>query len=341
MSQIPKDNIERFFYWMQERYQIHHLRQQGCPKPWTNDPVLQSVFFTCPYREDDKTTAWFRENIRQPLRDDQEVLFAILAFRLFNYIPTGKALLGESVASLHDRKADLSLPIKKPNLFTHWNKKGANDALWAQQDRHGKVFTGAYIIKLYNGVAKIDAACDILELIWQDREQLYDDLLNQTSKFGTRWGEPRSMQFACNRIMQYPQMGPFMSYEVVCDLRYTHVLEDAPDKLTWANLGPGANRGLWRLFPYKGVSLDRGATPNYPQALAKMRELLRLAPEYLPKAGWTTQKGTIAAWGPSVYKIPKMPALEMREIEHSLCEFDKYERARLGDGSLKRMYDGR
>ena len=32
------------------------------------------------------------------------------------------------------------------------------------------------------------------------------------------------------------------------------------------------------------------------------------------------------------------PQLEMREIEHSLCEFDKYERARLGKGTLRAKY---
>ncbi len=29
------------------------------------------------------------------------------------------------------------------------------------------------------------------------------------------------------------------------------------------------------------------------------------------------------------------PPLELREIEHSLCEFDKYERVRLGEGKPK------
>ena len=32
-------------------------------------------------------------------------------------------------------------------------------------------------------------------------------------------------------------------------------------------------------------------------------------------------------------KLPGwIPSLEMRDIEHSLCEYDKYERARLGQG---------
>jgi hypothetical protein len=33
-----------------------------------------------------------------------------------------------------------------------------------------------------------------------------------------------------------------------------------------------------------------------------------------------------------------MPSVEMRDIEHSLCEFDKYERVRLGEGRPRMKY---
>jgi hypothetical protein len=33
-----------------------------------------------------------------------------------------------------------------------------------------------------------------------------------------------------------------------------------------------------------------------------------------------------------------VPMLEMRDIEHSLCEFDKYERVRLGQGRPRSKY---
>ena len=33
-----------------------------------------------------------------------------------------------------------------------------------------------------------------------------------------------------------------------------------------------------------------------------------------------------------------VPDLEMRDIEHSLCEFDKYERVRLGEGKPRSLY---
>lgn len=326
LPSIPKDPLERFFYWTQERYQIHHLRQQGCPKPWSKDPVMQSVFFTNPYREMDRTTVWFREAYRDKWKDHKNVLFGTLAFRLFNLISTGNMLL-------------------EYNLLNSWQSHVCLKELRKLVAAKKQVFTGAYIIKLYNGMPKIEAAVDILSLVWRDREQLYLDLVDNNPK-----SHPMSLEVATSRLMQYPQMGPFMSYEVVCDLRYTHILENAPDKLTWANLGPGANRGLYRVFPTPMVSYARGETPKFPGALQKMRELLRLSKDYLPSKQWQVEGEPIIhslkIGGRQVkaprktYIIPKMPVLEMREIEHSLCEFDKYERARLCDGNIKRNYQG-
>ena len=47
---------EQFLYWFKERHQIYLKRQRGEPPPWTDDEVLQSYYFTNPYREHDKTT---------------------------------------------------------------------------------------------------------------------------------------------------------------------------------------------------------------------------------------------------------------------------------------------
>jgi hypothetical protein len=32
------------------------------------------------------------------------------------------------------------------------------------------------------------------------------------------------------------------------------------------------------------------------------------------------------------------PSWEMRDVEHTLCEFDKYERIRLGEGRTRGVY---
>ena len=106
-----------------------------------------------------------------------------------------------------------------------------------------------------------------------------------------------------------------MSYEVVTDLNYTPVLEAAKDQFTWANAGPGAKRGLNRIHLR---DLKKGM--NQQVANTEMQLLLAEAPKYCK---------------------PHVPIarVDMRTIEHSLCEWDKYERVRLGQGTPRSRYN--
>ena len=107
-----------------------------------------------------------------------------------------------------------------------------------------------------------------------------------------------------------------MSYEVVTDLNYTPVLDKAKDRFSWANAGPGAKRGLNRIH-------DRPLTKrlNAYQSNREMQDLLKDSARYLGR------------------HIPILE-VDMRCIEHSLCEWDKYERVRLAQGSPRSKYNG-
>ena len=103
-----------------------------------------------------------------------------------------------------------------------------------------------------------------------------------------------------------------MTKEVLQDAMHTPVLRDATDRNTYCPAGPGARRGLNRVHGRRvGQSLDEG------RALNEMRALLRAAPLHLPDY---------------------MPELELHDIQFQLCEFDKYERVRLGEGRPRSRY---
>ena len=88
-----------FFMFARERHNIYLRRQQGLPRPWTDDHILNTCRFTNVYRELDKTTVWFRERVREPLRSKPEVLLATVLFRWFNRILTGEALFLQTFMS--------------------------------------------------------------------------------------------------------------------------------------------------------------------------------------------------------------------------------------------------
>jgi hypothetical protein len=117
-----------------------------------------------------------------------------------------------------------------------------------------------------------------------------------------------SIEAATSALMTQYGCGGFMAYEIATDLRHCPGwLDRAPDIMTWANPGPGAMRGLNRLH---GRPVRR-PRPSLKQAVAEMRELLEMSPLYL---------------------AAHVPPLEMRDIEHSLCEMDKWLRVRAGEG---------
>lgn len=122
-------------------------------------------------------------------------------------------------------------------------------------------------------------------------------------------------------LCNFPYLGPFMAYEIVTDLSHTHLLNRAADIMTWASPGPGAARGAGRLVYWDPDRLSYERQSDRAEILEIMQHLLK---ESRASANWPPQLGQ---W-------------TMREVEHTLCEFDKYERARLCEGRPKQRFAG-
>ncbi len=287
--------LERFLYWVRERHQIYLRRRAGKPKPWTDDEVLQSYFFTNPYRENDKVTQVFRKTVRDPLRNDPRVLFATVAWRWFNYPPTGDLL-------------------HRSGLLTEWDPDRCLAVLRPVRDGSGQLFTGAFMINSPGGEPKLEAIVRRITNVWDANDALTDDF-----RRGAYEGK-LTMEAAHDALTEFDGLGGFMAYEIVCDLRHTAYLEAAPDKLTWCNPGPGCSRGLNRIL---GIDFPKGNNASSPP---------------LPSDWLNEVRGLL---GTMQKRLQKMPLFELREVEHSLCEWDKYERMLWGDGRAKRTYPGR
>jgi len=274
---IIESQLATFLYWIKERHRIHLDKERGEAPPWTDDKVMHSCYFTNPYRENDKTTVWLRENVRDPLAESDHVVFATILFRRFNLIRTGEVLLEHSLYLSYDTGTTYEV-IKK---------------------EVGTPFTsGAYMMKGADGQEKLACFCQGMGDLFNNAR-----LLENIADAGT-------LENAKRLIQTIPYIGPFQAYEVITDLRHTRILRDAPDIDTYCVFGPGAKRGMSRLV--NGVPKGRVYDP-----LGLAILLLDYTREYLGD---------------------KMPPFELREIEHSLCEFDKYQRVAQG-GRPKRWYD--
>lgn len=306
------NHAEEFFAFARKRHQIYLDRQAGKPWPWTDDAILSTYSFTNVFRELDKVTVWFKNNIREPMRSSPAVLLATITFRWFNRPQTGSAIFKQQLDFGHGCHTPWETFLRTGD--TEDMKTGILNTCGS-----GPYVNGAYIILGQQGMSKLDGVLACIQTVAMNSapgqhrhwEEVAKSCLSGSETLETVW----------DWLRRYPYSGDFMAYEVVTDLRHTDLLCNAPDILTWANPGPGAERGLARVTG-RGVSY-RAPLKKVSKAamIEEMRELLKMSRR---REFWPQRKG----W----------PALEMREIEHTLCEFDKYERTRTNEGTPKARY---
>lgn len=302
--QYRPEQLKLFFYWINERHSIYLRRKEGRPEPWTKDEILRKYKFTNPFRQLDRVTQDWRARyvtllgtdipervgdritFRKKPPTDGDIVFYCALFRLFNWPPTYDALYYSG----------------KP--WSYANAMGVLEQLRAEKKQ---IFTGAYIVpNMGLKDPKINIIAGAVDLVHENREA-----------FAAYMRGERSMEKACEVLQLVPTIGPFIAYELVCDLRFTRILGDATDIYSWSNPGPGAKRGIHRLL--SGAAKIAGKKPDY---LEVMRDLLARAKKGLK---------------PHIFGDPELP-FEMREIEHSLCEFDKYMRVKNGEGRPRSLF---
>ncbi len=275
--------VNELFKFMHERHRIYCLRQQGKPKPWTKDPILQCYKFTNVYRELDTVTQWIAKNWRLPHQKDPNLWFAMCVARFVNWPPTLDAL---------------GYPVP-------WSFKNFRETMNDTVDG-SKVWGGAYIVSTNgNKMNKPDyIGTKVLNPLWNDRADIQHTI------------DSRDMLAEVHSVlMRYDGLGSFLAAQVIADLKYVKPLCMASDWHTWAASGPGSRRGLSRVL---GSDIDE-----------PWRESVWLA--------------TLKTLHPKINALVKkadMPALHAQDLQNCLCEFDKYERTRLGEGRPRSRYQG-
>lgn len=238
--------IEGYWAFLRERYRILLRRRAGLPAPWTEDPVLRAWRFCNVFREDDRVTIWFREQIRDPLRDDPEVLFATVAFRWFNTITSGEIL--------------------RPYLVhpPGWDRKGVQEELEAAREAGTTLFTSAFMISSAPGKPKHVDLLDNLDWVLNNTRSLF---------FGNGLTEPRTKEAMMALLLEVPRLGNFAAYQVVVDLTHTYLLENASDLNTFTVAGPGCAKGLGYTFFDDPEHFSYGSKKDQVEMLRLMVEL--------------------------------------------------------------------
>lgn len=319
---MPTPRINDIAAFMKARHDIYLDRKAGKPGPWTADPVLSAGRFCNIFRELDTVTIWIDQNIRQPYADHPHLWFMLAIARYINWPDTLRYLMDEAEPGTWPDEEGFE-PAKLTKALEDYAAAG------------NKVYTGAYMIRAesdpskewYSWTKHRYIAEIVLGRLWEDREE-WARVLEPAKSGLPKVPRVPTLESVWTKFQQhrYIGWGPFMAYEVVTDLRHTRYLRNATDIWTWANAGPGAIRGLNRLY-----GRDLAAKPRPEQTNAEMLQLMEELNVY-------DEPGFNATFGEPRDVNPRF---EMRDIEHSLCEADKYERVRLGEGKMRSKYDWR
>lgn len=313
-----------FFAYATARETIRVRKDAGEPRHrWTVDAVLSQYRFCNVFREDDKVTRWFADHVRgrvdktaegryevQPgLVADDDLLLATVLFRWFNRIETGEAMFLQTT---------LEGGTAWERFLLTRDTRGLQAAIAAFIGPKGPYVTGSYIIQGWKGHSKLPGVLRCVQefMVATPTPPDYDNPVGfeELNESLVRQPGDHTLEEVWGWLKQHQYLGGFMAYEIVTDLAHTRLLCDAPDRMTWANPGPGAVRGLNRIH---GRELHSRAPKA--QMLDEMRDLLARSHA---KSNWKWQD---RPW-------------DMRVVEHTLCEYDKYQRVITGEGRPRQIY---
>ena len=216
-----------YWYFANERQNIFIKKLNGDTPPWTNDPILKTYKFCNSYRVNDRVSQYLLKNViyNGKTYKDEDMLFRIILFKLFNKESTWELLLKE---------------FKDITLST-FDMKEYSKVLTNAINNNIKIYNDAYIscaTKAFGYDRKHDNHLALLNKMFII-DKVQDKILKCTN-----------MEQAFKIIKSYPLIGNFMAYQLITDINYSNIVDWKEDEFTVA--GPGSLRGIKKCFIDKG-----------------------------------------------------------------------------------------
>lgn len=277
MQKPDSKALQLFLYYIGERKLIHDKKERGDSWPWTTDEILNEWSFTNVYRCWDKTTKHFVEKFYKPKHNApvEEIALNCAAFRWF-----GTIAYADNVG---------------------WQTTFDPDRLLADVERviasGVSVFTGAYKIPQGGKTGRKEQY--VIPHVLVPYHRSIPNILGACAT-----GFKKDVHAT---LLELPGFGDFMAKEVLEDMCLTTLLQNPRDADTYTPMGPGAIRGLERLYG-----------DNMPvQQRSMLARVAYLRDQIQQHCGLT---------------------MNAHDVQFNLCEADKFFRTYYDEGKPKRRY---
>lgn len=289
MEKFYTEPLRQLHYWIRERQSIADKKLAGLPPPWTKDPVMANTRWCNVRRMDDKVSEWLLANWYPHNVSRPTIMAAVGLARLFNW--------PESLDGLR---------APRSGVFNKWDRAKADEHFHKIKTNGGKVFTGVYIINGAlggRGSDKIETVLGQIDVMHNNAGALIDNT---------------SMEATWRHLQTVDGIGSFMAGQMVADLR--HVWPGLwADRMRWAPLGPGSQRGMAWLHGWDGVEeLKRMPQEQFVERINALLSTLMNNRAF--------------------QEIHDRLKLELHDIQNCLCEMDKYMRLKTGTGKARNGY---
>ena len=222
---VRQKTFDTYWQFAALRQEVFFNKMKNVPPPWTSDPILNTYKFCNAYRVSDRVSQYLIKNViydENRSKNEEEVLFRILLFKIFNKIETWKYL--------ENRIGDY---ITLSNFDFNIYSKILEEAM----DSGYAIYTSAYM------------SCASKEFGYDKKHQNHLALIQKMivkDKVITPIVEAKSLEEVFSIILEYPLLGKFMAYQLATDINYSEIIDFDDNSFTIA--GPGAERGINKCF---------------------------------------------------------------------------------------------
>lgn len=331
-------SADYFYRFVRLREEVRVRREvlRAPPEEWyASDPEfrwMRTTRLTNVKRRDDRMTRVVRRLSEEAAsrwlepETDRTLLARLLVFNHALWRAFGTESFAKEVGFLwHVRRwDDAEIAPVVDAAVNNWSRGRQNFSDAYRPPRHLRAIEGRTIRTAdVEGAKRLyGTVCKKLQPLWEACGEIAQVALRR-----------RSWELATLRLMKVHGFGGtgFMAKELIQDLMHTPLFEkwDADsntrsnicvDRDTWCIIGPGARRGLNRLH---GRRVDTGAySGGRGWHSFFLKELLAL---------FAQREGR---WSGEMLGHP-VGELELHDVQFQLCELDKHERAKYGEGRVR------
>ena len=213
--------FDAYWYFAAERQEIFSKKMSGLQQPWTNDEILSTYKFTNAYRASDRVSQYLIKNvIYSDNYNEEDLLFRILLFKIFNKISTWEILenkLGEISYKTYDFDAYsqiLSETIQKQSIYSAAYIMPSGGNCFGYNKKHQNNLKMLEKIMGTNSIKQILSA--------------------------------QKMQDVFLILREFPMLGDFLAFQYAIDINYSELINFS--EMSFVVPGPGAYSGIQKCF---------------------------------------------------------------------------------------------